>query len=520
MESHEVLFLMVLALVVGYPLILFLCSFVFASKSCETSTKDDKHLISVCKDEGTLNLIRKRSKQRKRKKSFTSASTSALERQPKVSLSQPHKHISIRRINTPRGIRTVVVEKKMPSFPCHRCKERTAKKGCSYRFCASCCRNFTNSVCGVHGTGFQASQERVLQACKEQAYELDLSFSHLSRYPKGIPDVGEQLELLNLSTNHLPSLPEGIGALVGIRECYLQYNCLTRVPESMCRLVNLQELDIKNNRLTSLPKDIGKCRFLRILALSNNNLKELPSTIGQLSLLEELNLHQNELVSLPEEICQLKNLKCLYLGKNQLKSLPNNFGKLDDLLELDLSDCQLTTLPDSICHCQSLDKLWVNNNRLRSLPNRIGDLSRLREFHVRSNQLQCLPATMLNMSLYTFTAHDNCFLHEFDQRKIARYFVSPSCRVPTLQESTGRAIADFGVSWKKGLIPNHLEEYLQQLSHCTRCGGPFFGHFWGKLTFGVVVVTRVPLLHEECSLYCKEYDADWDSLDSDPSMLW
>ena len=91
MESHEVLFLMVLALVVGYPLILFLCSFVFASKSCETSTKDDKHLISVCKDEGTLNLIRKRSKQRKRKKSFTSASTSALERQPKVSLSQPHK---------------------------------------------------------------------------------------------------------------------------------------------------------------------------------------------------------------------------------------------------------------------------------------------------------------------------------------------------------------------------------------------------------------------------------------------
>ena len=69
----------------------------------------------------------------------------------------------------------------------------------------------------------------------------------------------------------------------------------------------------------------------------------------------------------------------------------------------------------------------------------------------------CNAVVHITNSFSLFAAHDNCFLHEFDQRKIARYFVSPSCRVPTLQESTGRAIADFGVSWKKGLIPNHLE---------------------------------------------------------------
>ena len=42
----------------------------------------------------------------------------------------------------------------------------------------------------------------MLQACKEQAYELDLSFSHLSRYPKGIPDVGEQLVRLRSTLEH------------------------------------------------------------------------------------------------------------------------------------------------------------------------------------------------------------------------------------------------------------------------------------------------------------------------------
>ena len=48
-------------------------------------------------------------------------------------------------------------------------------------------------MCAAHGTGFAAAQERVYQARKDRVYELDLSFSHLSRYPDHIPDVGAQL---------------------------------------------------------------------------------------------------------------------------------------------------------------------------------------------------------------------------------------------------------------------------------------------------------------------------------------
>lgn len=74
--------------------------------------------------------------------------------------------------------------------------------------------NCSDSVCAVHGTGFAAAQERVYQACKDRVYELDLSFSHLTRSPDHIPDVGAQLVSMhavqNLSTGYRLST---VGAL-------------------------------------------------------------------------------------------------------------------------------------------------------------------------------------------------------------------------------------------------------------------------------------------------------------------
>ena len=33
-----------------------------------------------------------------------------------------------------------------------------------------------------------------------------------------------------MSTNRLTSVPDNIGSLIGVTECYLQYNCLTKLP--------------------------------------------------------------------------------------------------------------------------------------------------------------------------------------------------------------------------------------------------------------------------------------------------
>ena len=64
------------------------------------------------------------------------------------------------------------------------------------------------------------------------------------------------------------------------------------------------------------------------------------------------------------------------------------------------------------------------------------------------------------MYLLNFTAHDNCFLHEFDRNKISKYCDSPCSIVPSLQEVVARAIIDFGMVWEIGLLPNHLESEL------------------------------------------------------------
>ena len=59
-------------------------------------------------------------------------------------------------------------------------------------------------MCTVHGTGFAAAQERVYQACKDRVYELDLSFSHLTRSPDHIPDVGAQLVSMHMQSRIYP----------------------------------------------------------------------------------------------------------------------------------------------------------------------------------------------------------------------------------------------------------------------------------------------------------------------------
>ena len=47
-----------------------------------------------------------------------------------------------------------------------------------------------------------------------------------------------------MSTNRLTRVPDDIGSLTGVTECYLQYNCLTKLPVRQqsvvaCRYVNI-----------------------------------------------------------------------------------------------------------------------------------------------------------------------------------------------------------------------------------------------------------------------------------------
>jgi len=93
-----------------------------------------------------------------------------------------------------------------------------------------------------------------------------------------------------------------------------RYN-LSRLPEKIAELVELEKLYLRSNRLTKLPDELGNLKLLKELDLGFNLLKDLPTTLGGISSLQTLLLNDNHLRKIPTSLSQLQ-LKKLDLQKN------------------------------------------------------------------------------------------------------------------------------------------------------------------------------------------------------------
>ena len=113
-------------------------------------------------------------------------------------------------------------------------------------------------------------------------------------------------------------------------ELNLGTNQLTKIPDNIDRLQNLEVLTLSNNLLRvstpppsfALPIDATDvCVYVLLLWL-----QRLPGSIGNLSKLRILDLEENKLEQLPNEIGNLRNLTRLVVQSNQLTSLPRALG--------------------------------------------------------------------------------------------------------------------------------------------------------------------------------------------------
>ena len=110
---------------------------------------------------------------------------------------------------------------------------------------------------------------------------------------------------------------------------------LTSLPIELRKFKNLESLvlnenDFKNADLSML------CEFkkLKILQIDNCNLSKVPESIFCLKNLEELSLFGNEISSLPKEMFFLTKIIDLQLGDNLLTILPNEILNLKKLKRL------------------------------------------------------------------------------------------------------------------------------------------------------------------------------------------
>ena len=128
----------------------------------------------------------------------------------------------------------------------------------------------------------------------------------------------------------------------GDRVLYLRGKGLSKVPEAVTDLTELEELYLSVNYLKELPTTMNKLKNLKWLILNNNQFRELPHSICELSNLTLLSVHHSQLCVVPSNIKHLKKLRGLELDFNQLPTLPDEIGELKELRRLYVAGNPLT----------------------------------------------------------------------------------------------------------------------------------------------------------------------------------
>lgn len=202
-------------------------------------------------------------------------------------------------------------------------------------------------------------------------------------------------------------MPESIGALLHLKDLWLDGNQLSELPQEIGNLRNLLCLDVSENRLERLPEEISGLISLTDLVVSQNLLETVPDGIGKLKKLSILKLDQNRLTQLPEAIGDCENLTELVLTENRLLTLPTSIGRLKKLNNLNADRNKLVSLPKEIGGCCSLTVFCIRDNRLTRIPSEVSQAMELHVLDVAGNRLHHLPLSLTTLKLKALWLSDN-----------------------------------------------------------------------------------------------------------------
>ncbi|KAG1707432.1 hypothetical protein DVH05_026632 [Phytophthora capsici] len=249
---------------------------------------------------------------------------------------------------------------------------------------------------------------------------IKLTKNALQVLPEGFFQL-QALTYLDLSHNHLKQdLSESFGSLIALKELVISGNKLSRLPNSITLLENLEALHIDENQLEYLPERIGNLRKLHVLNAHSNQLASLPPSFGSLENMQNLDLKKNRLESTGDALGTLSRLKFLDLRQNKLVTFPvlpggaaldqvflgyNTLFSIDELsilrvkdkiTVLDMRDNKLAHLPANIACLYRLKTLDVANNDLSDLPPGLGYLKHLNHLIVDGNPLRAIRRSVIS----------------------------------------------------------------------------------------------------------------------------
>lgn len=235
-------------------------------------------------------------------------------------------------------------------------------------------------------------------------------YNDINSLPKDLDSVFR----LDLSEQQLTKIPEIVSKLTNLQELNLSQNNLSNL-NGFENLSNIQVLNIGMNNFKSFPIEITKYKNLKNLSLWWNDIKTFPNEFfSQNTEIEELDvtsMFKFDFKSNLNKIHLFKNLKHLNLGNNQIPHLTIQFDKLENLEVFGYirqDSINLKELCLKLVDCKKLKTIHLSVNNIKFLPEEILLLASLEELNLFQNKIKVLPSDIVKMkNLKKITLIDN-----------------------------------------------------------------------------------------------------------------
>lgn len=186
----------------------------------------------------------------------------------------------------------------------------------------------------------------------------------------------------------LRDIPSSLGNCLKLRQLSFARNPISKWPERITKLTNLETLLCHSTLVSLLPPSITIFQKLKRINFGHNNLEvrshfsymyfamtyvnssfimqAAPVGISRLTSLESLQMSETQL-PFPNGLKHLTNISVLSAAGNRITVIPKQLALFTNLTYLDLSHNDIDVFPVEFCRLTNLTHLSLSHNKIREV---------------------------------------------------------------------------------------------------------------------------------------------------------